>query len=313
MRGVHLSDDALEICGAGLSGSTHSQYSKHLLNFKNYCLEIGESNYLSVNVSTGIEFLTSMFKKGLSFSTLNSARSALSQYVILKDSPSINFGKHPLTVRFMRGAFKLRPSKPRYTATWDASLVLGKLRTINNLKCAMKDLTLKCVMLIALATGQRAQTISLLALETLVTSEDRYVFHIADVIKTSRPGYTHSVEVRKFDHDIDICPLTCLQVYIKRTEAVRGAYSRIFLSLVNPIKPVSSQTISRWLMTTLRLCNINSLFKAHSTRSASASKAALHIDVNSVLKTVGWCSERTFAVFYNKPTESQSFVAAVFS
>lgn len=304
----------MQICDAGLSNSTHTQYGNHLSNFKRYCLEVGVTDYLSIDVVTGIEFLTSMFKRGLSFSTLNSARSALSQYVILKNSPGENFGKHPLTVRFMRGAFRLRPSKPRYSSTWDASLVLGKLREVDNLKCSMKELSYKCVMLLALATGQRAQTISVLSLDTMVASNDRYVFHINEVVKTSRPGHTQVVEVRMFDQCVNICPLTCLQVYINRTKAVRGDYSRLFLSLVNPVKPVTSQSISRWLMSILRLCNINNVFKAHSTRSASASKAALHIDVNSVLKTVGWGSERTFATFYNKPTDNdQSFVNAVFS
>jgi hypothetical protein len=69
-------------------------------------------------------------------------------------------GKHPLARRFLQGAFNHRPFLPRNNVTWDVSIVLHYLQQlwpISNL--SLKDLTIKCVMLLALTTGQRAQSI----------------------------------------------------------------------------------------------------------------------------------------------------------
>jgi hypothetical protein len=68
--------------------------------------------------------------------------------------------KHPLVRRFLQGAFNQRPSLPRNDVTWDVNIVLRYLQQqwpISNL--SLKDLTIKCVMLLALTTGQRAQSI----------------------------------------------------------------------------------------------------------------------------------------------------------
>ena len=52
--------------------------------------------------------------------------------------------------------------------------------------------------------------------------------------------------------------------------------SRLLLSYVKPYGPVSSDTISRWVKFVLQSSGIDvNIFKPHSTRSASTSKAKL--------------------------------------
>ena len=53
---------------------------------------------------------------------VNTARSALSSAFPAKDGTS--FGKHPLNARLWRGMFKQKPSRPRYTVTYDVVRVL---------------------------------------------------------------------------------------------------------------------------------------------------------------------------------------------
>lgn len=65
-----------------------------------------------------LDFLTEDFNAGASYGSLNSARSAIaaiSEGVI---------GKDLAVQRFVKGVFKLRPSKPRYTHTWNPECVL---------------------------------------------------------------------------------------------------------------------------------------------------------------------------------------------
>ena len=53
-------------------------------------------------------------------------------------------------------------------------------------------------------------------------------------------------------------------------------------------------------------------FKAHSTRSAAASKASRLIHTDDILKHIGWSRESTFQKFYNKPViAGKSFAGAV--
>jgi len=64
--------------------------------------------------------------------------------------------------------------------------------------------------------------------------------------------------------------------YLKRTSQWRmeNKATQLFLSTLKPHNPVSRDTIARWLKQTLYAAGINTdTFTAHSTRSASSSKA----------------------------------------
>jgi site-specific recombinase XerD len=291
----------MDICLAGLANSTHKQYDYHLLAFKSFCSSRGLHDHLSVSLSTGIEFLTKLYKEGKSYSTINSARSALSQFIHLSDcSTDTDFGKHTVTTKFMRGVFKLRPPVAKYNNTWDVKIVLDLLRKWDNTTVSLKHLSLKCVTLLALALGQRVQTLSALDISSMNTSVNEVVFSLKRVLKTSKPGFQQPITIFRFTDDPMICPLLCLETYLTQTKDLRKS-SSLFISFQRPHAAVTAQTLSRWIYNVLQECGISPQFKAHSTRGASTSKAALHLDTNSILRTVGWRCESTFARFYNRP------------
>ena len=77
-------------------------------------------------------------------------------------------GTHPLISRFMKGVYTLGPPVPRYEYTWDVHIVFDyfrKLAPADSLN--LKNLTLKLVMLIALVSAQRSQTIHKLSLDNM--------------------------------------------------------------------------------------------------------------------------------------------------
>jgi len=113
----------------------------------------------------GIEFLTELYKQGKSYSTINSARSALSQFLLPEGSQlDTDFGKHKLTSMFMKGVFKLKPPTPKYKGTWDVKIVLDYLRTLDNDNISLKLLFMKCVTILAMATKQKSQALTSLGL-----------------------------------------------------------------------------------------------------------------------------------------------------
>ena len=134
-----------------------------------------------------VKLVAGLYDKNLSYSMLNTARSALSS--ILHMDNCRNFGSHPLTVRFMKGVFEKRTPHPRYNKIWDVSLVLNYLTTLDPIeKLTLKDLTLKLLMLLLLVTGQRGQSIHLLNIVTMHLGDTSCVFNLTSHTKASQPG-----------------------------------------------------------------------------------------------------------------------------
>ena len=72
-----------------------------------------------------------------------------------------------------------------------------------------------------------------------------------------------------------LCIVKCLQSYIGiQNTFVTGDIRYLIISYGKPHKPVLSKTISRWIKDKLSKAGFGtSVFKAHSCRSASSSKA----------------------------------------
>ena len=138
-------------------------------------------------MTNGIEFIVSLYKAGLGYSAINTARSALSSVLALKDG--VKFGEHPLVVRCMKGIFELKAALPKYTEIWDVNIVLGYLRTFESVHfLSLKELTLNLTMLLCLTTGQRGQTIHKMDVSYIQEMDGRYRITICDKLKQTKPG-----------------------------------------------------------------------------------------------------------------------------
>ena len=69
-------------------------------------------NPITASLEDGLKFLYQQYENGLSYSGINTARSARSTVLFLPDGGS--FGNHPLVSRLLKGVFESRPSLPRY-------------------------------------------------------------------------------------------------------------------------------------------------------------------------------------------------------
>ena len=65
---------------------------------------------------------------------------------------------------------------------------------------------------------------------------------------------------------------------------------------------MTSTTSERWVVIVLKEAGVNvSIFRAHSTRSASSSKASdKGLNLAEISKAAGWSNAKTFAMFYKK-------------
>ncbi|CAG2195281.1 unnamed protein product [Mytilus edulis] len=252
---------------------------------------------------TVLEFFTTLFKEGnLGYSSLNLARGALSSLGLTIDS--IPVGRHAMVIRYMKGIFNLRPPRPRYESTWDVSKVLHFLRSLSPVKyLKLKDLTLKLTMLIALTNAARAQSIHLMNVNHVHKVKGEFIFVLNELVKQSRPGYKEpTVNIKAYPPDRRLCVYTVYKEYVFRTKLFRGKHEPLLLSYVKPHQPVSRDTISRWIKVVMAKANIDTtIFKAHSVRSASVSKAKMNaVPISRILQKAGWSDAKTFAKFYNK-------------
>ena len=97
------------------------------------------------SVENGKDFLATLFASGLGYSTINTARSALSVFVLPNN---ITSGTHPLVARFLKSIFELKPTLPSYSSIWYVSVVLEHLQTLGPLtQLDLKTLTKKTMLL----------------------------------------------------------------------------------------------------------------------------------------------------------------------
>lgn len=218
--------------------------------------------------------MADLYQGGVGYSAVNTARSALSTAIVLPGGDK--FGSHSLVTRFMKGVFETRPSLPRYNETWNIDIVLRYLANLGSPQDVnLKTLTYKLVMLLALLSGQRRQTLHALDIGSMQLTSETCTFVITSLLKTSRPG-KHLSPVRFVEYKLDknLCIIKHIEEYIQRTKVLRGEQSRLLISYQRPHRVVSVDTISRWLKTILNLAGIDtSKFGAHSTRSAVTSAA----------------------------------------
>jgi hypothetical protein len=217
-------------------------------------------------------------------------------------------GKNPIICKLFKAIFNLRTPKPRYTHSWDVSIVLKYLKSLSPMsRLSLKDLTLKLLMLVAVTNPQRAQSFHALSIDNtyMFKENNKISFILPGLVKQSRPGY-HAplIELKQYTEDIDLCAFSVINEYLKRTNELREKNEhKLFISFTKPHKAVSKDTIRRWILIVLTNAGIDtSVYKAHSLRHAVTSKAnSIGIPLSDILNKAGWTGSTMFEKFYKTP------------
>ena len=281
--------------------STKKQYRTYLTRWKQFCAE-RNINWSNATVEQGIDFLANLFEQELSYSAINTARSALS--VILTPKDGTSFGENRLVCRFLKGVFEIKPALPKYKKIWDVGQVLTYVRSLTlNSELSLKQLSHKLVMLLALLTGQRCQTIHKLNIQLMQKLPGKYIFTIGEKLKHTKPG-THQKPIELSSYaDRDLCVVRHLDEYIHRTTSLRTDNSQLLISFIKTHNPVSKDTVARWIKEVLRDAGIDTnIYSSHSSRAAATSYGfAKGARLTEILEAAGWSNAQTFASYYQKP------------
>jgi len=200
-----------------ITTSTLKQYDSNLRGWWNFA-HTKNVDIFTAKTTDVIEFLNIKFQTGAKYSTLNTARAAIS----LISSYDIN--KDGLLSRFMKGIFKQCPTKPRYVTTWDVSPVLDYLDkqhpiTRLNLKVASQ----KLATLLALTTAQRLQTLALINVDNISVAASNISIKITENIKTSRLGsFQPDLVLPFFKNRPGLCVASVVLDFVNITKELRG-------------------------------------------------------------------------------------------
>lgn len=166
----------------------------------------------------------------------------------------------------MQGVFNSRPPCPKYSVTWEVDVVISYLRSLGPSEdLSLKMLSLKLVVLMALASAGRSSDLHALDLRFRRYTPEGVIFVLPTLTKTRRSGPPKESFFCTFEEEL-LCPVHTLRVYERRTDSLRpkeNIENRLFKK---PHQPVCSASIARWMKTILTSAGIDiDQFKAHST------------------------------------------------
>ena len=187
MKGVPA--EAVDIVLSSLAPSTRKQYESALKHWFVFCSNHEDCDFFTPTRTSVLKFLAQKFNDGASYGTLNNFRSAISMLSQNK------IGEDPMICKFLKGTFRSRPTTPKYTYTWDVSIVLNYLKTIdvNDPKTSIKQITEKTFMSIALVPAHKDQTLASIDIIKLRFSRAGAVILITEIIKTSVPNRSQPI------------------------------------------------------------------------------------------------------------------------
>ena len=295
-----LSEGATKLVEASWRQSTESQYSSYWRKWTAWATIHGISSS-SPALSDVLNFLAELFDQGLQYRTINTVRSTLSSTLPQYDGYLV--GQHPLVTRLMKGIYNSRPAVQKLFPSWSVKTVLITLKSWSPASSlSLKLLSLKTVMLVALATAKRASSIKLLTTKSgyMQMSEGKIVMQPQGLEKHSRLDKSFPpITLESYKEDPSLCPVFYIKAYLKRTEHLRRTES-LFITTTRPHEAASVATLLRWLKSVITHSGQHGT--GGSVRSVTTSTAiGVGVTIEKILKAGDWSRASTFKNFYYKP------------
>ena len=304
--------EVIELLLSATRKNTNAAYQSAWKNWNNWC-HARNVHPMSGGVKEVFCYLAGIFGASMSYSSINVSRSMLSSNLNMGIGNREEIGKHPLVTRLMKGIFQARPPTPKYSGTWDPSIVLSHFVATAGQTLSLLQLARKLATLLALTILLRCAEIASIQRETFEFAGLKVYFDLGTLRKSQRSGPLLRLSLDEWSQNKAICPLTCLRSYIERTSIIRTPQNakQLLIGSTKPHNPVTSATVGRWIKDQLREAGIDtSIFSAHSTRWAAASKATSSgVSIQAILKQGHWSNESSTVVnrLLNRTQSSQPF------
>ena len=314
--------------------STSRVYQSKWVTYRHWCSAQGHS-ISKPTLPKIADFLLFLHQsKGLSASAIKGYRSMLS-FVFKSRLPSISTS---YVIKDLIRSFTIQRPVVRESALgWDVNKVLLALRSppFEPLRdISLRNLTQKCLFLVALATAKRVGELQALSSTVLKQGRDLVLSYLPmflaktettdNPLPRSFPLKSLGDFVGDMEEELLVCPVRCLKLYLKKTSQFINRPKSLFVSPSKNDKPLSKNAISFFLRDLISQYGPLQSYegpglRAHSVRSMATSLAfAKNCAVPKILEAATWRSNSVFTSFYLKElafengdlSSLSSFVAA---
>jgi hypothetical protein len=305
--------------------STNKVYEGRFREFQRWCQE-RDTDPFDTSVQTIANFLGSLFRKDLSYSTICGYRSAISMFHNPIDGAKV--GENKLLIKLLRGVFNRRPPKKAEIPIWDLAVVLKGLTQAPfepMVSAKPKHLAWKTAFLLAICTASRSSDLQRWGHKAphvrFLPQQGSVILTPRLLKKQCRPGHLLKEAILpKFQENRKLDPVRALKVYLDKVASTRGSIQNLFITAGTKKKAAAAQTIANWLSNTISLTyemaskGVPDKTNAHTLRGMAASMAKLkRVPIQAILDAADWSSESTFGRFYLKDvtTNRTSFGRAI--
>ena len=302
--------------------STRALYDNRWRLFCNWC-EAQQTDPIRCSVPRLLQYLQTLFDKGLSASTLRVYVAAISARHVWVDGRTV--GSHPLVSRYLKGALRLHPPHAVRVPSWDLPMVLEALCSppFEPLDQAdLRWLSGKTAFLLAITSAKRVGELHALSVardcvrwnsdgsgvtmwpNPAFLPKRLSAFHVNQPIRLTAYAPQPGAE-GLHPGGVLLCPIRALRQYVDRTSGFRET-DALFVCYGGHRKgcALSKQPLSHWIVDAiLQAYERKGLpvppVRCHSTRSVSTSWAALKgVPLTDICEAATWASACKFARFY---------------
>ena len=174
-----ISSDTQAIMSVAWRNTTKTKYNSIFKRLTKLCSK-RNINSLQPNTVNIIEFLTEEFKRGLSYNSLVSARSALGHCL------SCDIIHHSTVSTFLKGVYNLRPPTPKYFAIWNVNTLLSHIQHKDI--STFYDITKKLDTLFMILAGTQVNNLAYLKVTNMYITDTEVTFTFDEVLKHSPPN-----------------------------------------------------------------------------------------------------------------------------
>ena len=291
--------------------STNNMYDYRWKSWVDWCIG-RQMDPCNPTINGFAEFLIFLHNENFCPATMKGYRSAIS--TTLKQISKIDFSNESVLSDVVKSFELERPRLRSHFPKWDLTLVLSSLLAppYEPLEyCGFKELTLKTVFLIAFASGRRRSDVHAFSVTDVQFSDQSVTLFTFPgfLAKNQLPSVLSPaicIPALKGQGDTPLlCPVRALRIYLTRVFPRRKNRKRVFIShLENYPKEISSDTVSRWIVQTIRFAYEGSSLElpkvnAHEVRALASSWAWFNkVALEDILRASYWSSENSFIRFY---------------
>ena len=304
-KGGRLSARAESIIQSGWAKGTKSVYGLGYRYYTEFCRR-HQMDPLVPDPVNLLNFLTFCFEvKKSEYRTLNCYRSAVSSTLPNNPTTGQPVGQDHLVSRFFRGVRRLRPPRVKLFPTWSISTVLNYLKSLGGSSSLSLDLLLiKTCFLVSLVCCKRPACLRNMKKVPGYwdLSMNGLRCQTLGLGKTELHHISPPIIIEPHLEDPQLCPVYHLVRLDKLLDRVRPKdVTDFWLSSRKPHKPVSTQTLCKWLKKVIIDSGALS-GSARDVRSVGSSTAAqAGLDIGRIMEAGDWRRLKTFQSHYFKP------------